>query len=536
MLTTQERRCLKFIYVTDAHIGAGPLRVQVEAVLGAGATMIRYSNPDFSWRQYPEVMAIRNTCRCNFLPFLVQDDILLAKVLEADGVHLHRKQENPDEIRSLLGPAAIIGISSGPAQEMTNIGQNYDYVEVGPLFESQAGNGDVSVSEHLRHLVVQTRLPLVATGGIKPDSAVKCFANGAAGVAVRRFISRNESPQLAAQQMAVACGCPTRQEMGSPWHDEFDLIRRILEKAAAGHSAGQPALRVPPGDDACLLYALSTPVISTDAQREGIHFRFDWQTPLEVGQKAVSVALSDLAACFARPVSLFVNLTLAPYVSDRVVEQLYTGIGHSLRRYGCALGGGNVSAGGHLGLDLFAVGEGRPDLFPKRSGARPGDGLYCTGPLGLARAGLDLLVRKDPDFPLLIERFKFPRARFDAATILADNGVACVIDISDGLCGDAGHIAEASDIAIEWTFSSADVAPELISYCRKYAHDPLAVALSGGEDYELLFACRPDTFKSIRKDLPGAYPVGRCLSSGGRRFVNLPRDVRSFQHGFYQFS
>jgi len=118
-----------------------------------------------------------------------------------------------------------------------------------------------------------------------------------------------------------------------------------------------------------------------------------------------------------------------------MIEELYLGIQKALKHYDCALGGGNISKGSRLSLDLFAIGEGRSDLFPTRSAARPGDGLYVTGPLGLARAGLDALIRKDDSARALINRFKMPQARFDAARVLAEHQVACVMDISDGLAG-----------------------------------------------------------------------------------------------------
>ena len=97
---------------------------------------------------------------------------------------------------------------------------------------------------------------------------------------------------------------------------------------------------------------LDRPVITTDAQREGVHFRFDWQTPREVGAKAVEVTFSDLAASYATPVSLFVNLTLPDYISAQVVDAVYQGIKNRLANHRCALGGGNIAA--------------KPQLFQER--------------------------------------------------------------------------------------------------------------------------------------------------------------------------
>jgi thiamine-monophosphate kinase len=287
----------------------------------------------------------------------------------------------------------------------------------------------------------------------------------------------------------------------------------------------------PPGDDAALLKAVSRPVISTDAHREGVHFSFRWQTPEEVGQKAVSITLSDLAATYARPVGFFVNLGLPAHISDKTVESLYQGIRWALRIYGCELGGGNVSSSDRLSLDLFALGQGRENIFPVRSAAKPGDGLYCTGPLGMAAAGLKALMKKEHVYERLIEKFKFPKARFDAAQILADHGVLCVMDISDGLAGDAAHIAKASGVSIRLGIDPGRIEAELKAYCGRAGLSAMDMALAGGEDYELLFSCPPEIFEQVEKYLPQAYAVGECLPFSGAHILNPPQQAASFQHG-----
>jgi len=243
------------------------------------------------------------------------------------------------------------------------------------------------------------------------------------------------------------------------------------------------------------------------------------------------VTFSDLAASYATPVSLFVNLTLPDYISEQVVDIIFQGIKNRLAKHGCALGGGNIAAGADLSLDLFAVGLGHDGIFPKRSAAVPGFGLYCTGPLGLARAGLLALIRKDHGFKEPISKFISPSARFNAARILAKNHASCVIDVSDGLAGDAAQIAKASNISISLDLKPDMFHPALVSFCEKYRLNAKEIILTGGEDYELLFACPEDIFENVKKDLPGAYAVGRCLEFQERHMINLPENISSFQHG-----
>ncbi len=529
MLINQLKRALRFYFITDSDVpGFSPIQ-QVQNAIRAGATIVQYRNKFFSSRFFEDVAAIRNICKCNAIPFIVNDNILLAKAVLADGVHLGQEDEDPALAKRILGPQSIVGKSVSNMHELQNTDlSNCDYIGTGPVFPTHTKTDAKKVIglSGLKDVAKASPVPVVAIGGIDQTTAVSCFKQGAAGVAVISVITRAKDPFQNALQISSACGCAPPSTILSPWNDEFALIKKLIKDMPPN-----PYLKVPPGDDACFLMPINHPIITTDTQKDGVHFRLDWQTPQEVGRKAVEVTLSDLAACYATPVSLFINLTLPDYISDQIIEEIYTGVKKSLAKYNCTLGGGNISAGIELTLDLFAVGLGRDDIFPNRSAARPGYGLYCTGPLGLARAGLDSLVRKDNTFKELIAKFKFPSARFDAAGILAENRVPCVIDVSDGLAGDAKHIAEASGISIELDVRSNVFHPVLVSFCEKYRVKPMEIILAGGEDYELLFACPEDIFKKVKKDLPEAYNIGRCLEFQGTHMLNLPENILSYQHG-----
>ncbi|MFZ2807465.1 MAG: thiamine-phosphate kinase [Desulfosalsimonadaceae bacterium] len=523
---------LRFYYITDTETPLlSPLR-QVEIAVAAGATMVQYRNKLFELKDLPEVEAIRKVCRTHNVPFIVNDHILLAKAVDADGVHLGQADDAGALARSALGPDAIIGISVSTLEELTKTDlTGCDYIGCGPVFATATKPDAHPVIDlsGLKAVVEKSPVPVVAIGGIDAENARGCFEAGAAGVAVISCISRAVDPQAGADALATVCGCLPRH-LVSGWSDEFGLIEKLMRACSATEVSGA-AIRVPPGDDAALLAGVRNPVVTTDTQKEGVHFRRNWQTLEEIGQKAVAITFSDLAASYARPLALFVNLSIPPHMPDADMEALYHGIGSGLREYGAALGGGNISSGPVLSIDLFAIGEGHPDIFPLRSNARPNDGLYVTGPLGLARAGLDGLRKNDNRFPGLIQAFKYPKPRFDAAGILADMGVACVMDISDGLAGDAAHIAVASGISITFDFSLLHLDPTLSGYCAGHGMDPVWMMLAGGEDYQLLFACPPETFARIQPLIPESFAVGRCGAFSGQFITNLPGDVRSYQHG-----
>lgn len=309
---------------------------------------------------------------------------------------------------------------------------------------------------------------------------------------------------------------------------EFSLIETLVARRPPEEALYRPCLMAA-GDDAALLASLSHPVITTDTQREGVHFRRDWQTPFEIGEKAVAVTLSDLAASFATPVALFVNLGMPSSLSNAVAEEIYDGLASSLKRYRCDLGGGNTSQSSQLSLDLFAVGEGEGTM-PLRSAAEVGELLCVTGPLGMARGGLRCLERGETRFPDLVRAFKSPIPRFDAARVLREAGVRCVMDVSDGLAGDALHMAKASGVTLALDLTREMAHGALTAWWRAGGDDPLSCMASGGEEYELLFTCSPKILSTIEALFPSVMPVGHVLSYSGSHLVGLPCDASSFEH------
>jgi len=525
------KRLFRFYFITDDSESAPPVEKQVEIAVSAGATIIQYRNKRFATADFNRVLGLRNFCATNRVPFIINDDILLARAVGADGVHLGQGDSSPALARQILEDHAIIGISVSTPDELTRTDTaSCDYIGTGPVYSTatKADAKPVIGVAGLAAVVDKSPLPVVAIGGIGPDNAADCISAGAAGVAVISAITRSVDPAKSARKLAAICGCAPRDPQ-PPWDDEFSLIDDLLRVCGPVNQASI-GVKVAAGDDAALFCGLKYPVFTTDTQREGVHFQTRWQSPAEIGRKAVEITFSDLAASYARPVGLFVNLTLPAAFAKSDGETLYSGIDAALKTHGGALGGGNISSGDRLALDLFAVGEGSA-IFPRRRTANPGDGLYVTGPLGLARAGLHCLKRGDEGYPELVARFKCPAARFDAARILAEEGVLCVTDLSDGLAGDAAHIAVASGLSIRFEPEAFVISPALEKFCRTYRLDPATEILSGGEDYELLFACPPPVFERIARRLPGAHRVGGCILFSEDHLVDLPAAIGSYRHG-----
>lgn len=198
---------LRYYFITDD----GPTDVspveQVRIALEAGATMVQYRNKAFNMTCYDEVTAIRELCRRQKVPLVINDHILLAKAIDADGVHLGQGDDQPAMARRVLGPGAIVGLSVSTLEELAHSSlDGCDYIGTGPVFgtRTKADAKPRCGLEGLRAMVDQSPLPVVAIGGITAVNAKDCFNQGAAGVAVISVITRAADPSTAARKLAAA--------------------------------------------------------------------------------------------------------------------------------------------------------------------------------------------------------------------------------------------------------------------------------------------------------------------------------------------
>jgi thiamine-monophosphate kinase len=296
---------------------------------------------------------------------------------------------------------------------------------------------------------------------------------------------------------------------------EFDIIRRILKDAAPPG----PDIALASGDDCALLRAgdLRYLAVTVDLTVEGAHFRLDWGTPELVGGRAVRASVSDLAAMAAEPVGVLVALNVPAEAEPGLAEQVGAGCSSAAAALGAALIGGDLSRGGSaIALDVAALGLVERPLL--RSGARPGDELWVTGRLGAAAAAVGAWKTGAPIPEEWYERFWRPEPRLEEARWLAERGASAGIDLSDGLVADAGHISAASDVAIEIDWEAVPAAAGV---------EP-GLALSGGEDYELLVAA-PGGIFSAEQVSEFERTFGIPLTRVGRAVTGI--GVRVFRDG-----
>jgi thiamine-monophosphate kinase len=286
---------------------------------------------------------------------------------------------------------------------------------------------------------------------------------------------------------------------------EFGLIRRV----SAGRS--QPASTLlGPGDDAAVVAMPDGRVVATtDVLVEGVHFRLDWSSPEQVGRRAAAANLADVAAMGAVPTALLVGLACPATTPVGTLDDLAKGLWAEAGSVGAGIVGGDVASSPRLTVAVTALGtlEGRAPVV--RSGARPGDLVALRGRIGWAAAGLAVLQRGFRSPAVVVNAHRVPEPPYAAGPEAARAGATSMIDVSDGLLGDLGHVATASGVVIEVHSGALDVPARLVDVGAALGADPRHWLLTGGDDHALAATFPPEVLLPF-----GWTRIGAVLSAG----------------------
>jgi thiamine-monophosphate kinase len=273
---------------------------------------------------------------------------------------------------------------------------------------------------------------------------------------------------------------------------EFELLARVIERLPAPG----PRIRVGPGDDAAVTVPGGATAVSVDSLVDGVHFRRGAASLRQIGAKALSTALSDLAAMGAEPGEAYVALGVPDDLDEEGCLEALEGIADAAAASGTTLAGGDLSRAPALSFAITVVGHASgPERLVGRDGARPGDALVVTGELGAAAAAL--LLQDHPEAAAALpeelagslrSRLLAPAPRLRAGRALAAAGATAMIDLSDGLGGDARHLAERSGVGLRIDAAALPLGRGVREAAAATGRDALQLAVSGGEDYELLAA------------------------------------------------
>lgn len=311
---------------------------------------------------------------------------------------------------------------------------------------------------------------------------------------------------------------------------EFELLAKLRERLPAGSDR----VKLGSGDDAAVTVPGGTTATSVDAIVEGVHFRRGEAPPATLGRKALSTALSDLAAMGAEAGEAYVVLGAPADLGEAELMGVLDGLLEVAAETGTTLAGGDLTGAPALTLAVTVVGHASaPERLVTRGGARPGDLLVLTGELGGAAAGRLILDDASLAAGLAAEtaerlraRQLDPRPRLRSGHALAAAGARAMIDLSDGLAGDVAHVAAASGVALQVDAGSLPLAKGVAEVAAAAGRDPLELAASGGEDYELLAALPPEALGEASSRIGEAAettltPVGEALAGEGVE-IKLP--------------
>jgi thiamine-monophosphate kinase len=323
---------------------------------------------------------------------------------------------------------------------------------------------------------------------------------------------------------------------------EFELLAKLRERLPPPG----PRVRLGSGDDAAVTVPGGATATSVDAIVDGVHFHRSEAEPKTIGRKALAAALSDLAAMGAEAGEAYVFLGAPGDLEEGEFEGLLDGLLERAVETGTTLAGGDLTRAPALTLAVTVVGHAQgPDELVPRSGAQEGDVLVLTGELGGAAAGRLLLDR--PELGAVVaetaadhlrRRQLDPVPRLRAGRALAAAGARAMIDLSDGLAGDALHVAAAGSVGLRIEAGSLPLAKGVAEIAAAAGLDPLGLAVSGGEDYELLAALPPDRLADAASAMGEAAettltPIGE-VSAGEGVEIRLPAggllETRGYDH------
>jgi len=292
---------------------------------------------------------------------------------------------------------------------------------------------------------------------------------------------------------------------------EFGLIKRLTKAIKLVQKSSVKGV----GDDAAVLnHKDNQTLVTTDLLIEGIHFDLSFMPLKHLGYKAVMVNLSDVYAMNGKATQITVSMAVSNRFSLEAIEDLYAGIHLACKAYQVDLvGGDTTSSTKGLLISITAIGEAKAEDIVYRNGAKTNDLLVVTGDLGAAYLGLQILEREkqvfevnpnsQPDldqYAYLIERQLKPEARRDIVKLFKDLKVkpTAMIDISDGLASETIHICQQSKVGCRLYEEKIPLDPQVIATCEELHLDSTTIALSGGEDYELLFTIAPSDYDKIK--------------------------------------
>jgi thiamine-monophosphate kinase len=304
---------------------------------------------------------------------------------------------------------------------------------------------------------------------------------------------------------------------------EFGLIDRITKKSK------KKDVLIGIGDDAAVVKTKKgLEILTTDCLVEGDHFKKDWFTPQQIGMKAIEINVSDVAAMGGIPKYVLVSLCLPEDIDVDFVEDMYKGMWKTCGKYNIEIIGGNMTHSKQIIISITLTGEVSKKYLLLRSGAKIGDYIFISGPIGNGRAGLRVFQENLEDFSKVKKKYLEPKARLDFALKIAPY-VNSMIDISDGLAPEIKHICDESKCGAIIYKEKIPINDDVKSTARALNEDEYNYALFGGEDFELVYTVTKNNLKNVQGYIVGEIVKGNEINLQDRGITKIIKE-KGYDH------
>ncbi|MGL4831031.1 MAG: thiamine-phosphate kinase [Propionibacteriaceae bacterium] len=286
---------------------------------------------------------------------------------------------------------------------------------------------------------------------------------------------------------------------------EFQLLKVLLPTLPASS-----AVLVGPGDDSAVVSFHGPVVMSTDALVEGVHFRTDWSSAHDIGRKSVAVNVTDVEAMGARPVCIVMTFSAPGTIEANWVAEFFRGVVDECHKAGITLAGGDITRSRDITISVTILGDADTVPVVQRAGAHVGDTVALCGRQGYAAAGLAVLMRGFRSPRVVVDAQRCPEPPYGAGRTAALAGATAMIDVSDGLLADLGHICEHSDVTADIRRDVFVIPEALHAVGQATGKHPLQFILAGGEDQALIATFPPEKVPT------GWLVIGQIVAEGGQ--------------------
>ncbi len=526
--------------------------------LKAGVTLVQYRNKDLCDKDFfNKALSVLKICHEHKVPLIINDRVHIAQALNADGVHLGQNDLAPHQARGLIGPDKFLGLSVENMDQLKAAqSQDLDYLGLSPLFQTGTKKDILTCwqLDGLQSALKASTLPIIPIGGIELKNSKKILDLKPDGLAICSAICSAKNPYKESLAFKALLKNNQIQSKSKPRfkHQKMtedkiiELFKKPLKFSKKLRGIGDDCAIVPFNQKNSYLF-------STDSLVEDVHFKSSYASATDLGHKAFTVSLSDIAAMGGKPLYAFLALSIPSHYDSKWIHDFEKSAHEVLSKHKVhLLGGDTTRSPNRLYMNTSIIGVAEHSKIKTRDKAQIGDFICVTGELGNAHAGLEVLQQIEVNssitdnfsyegpFKKLVTSHLRPKAKLEEAQWLANfPDVHAMMDLSDGLEVDLHKLTKASGCGAQIVTSTIPLSKQFKTCSSQYGFSK-HTAITGGEDYQLLLTINPEKFLNIEKQFYSKFKtklthIGHITQKSKIEFLNSHKNrftlqTKAFQH------